>query len=142
MSLVVFLAVKADVARGGTACEQYRQCLDIAFDRVHRLHVAAHLQACDFGHLELGAKVCGLLAHRPRKFLARGGQDAGVVDDFVRDGDLSTEAVLLEHEHAVAGTSEVERRGEAGRASADDDGVVEILRVGHFNLLVSVESLS
>ena len=142
VALVVLLAIEADVARGGAACEQHRQRLDVALGRVHGLHVAVHLQAGDFGHLELGAKVRGLLAHRARKLLARGSQDAGVVDDLVRDGNLPAEAVLLEHEHAVAGAPEVKRRGEAGGASADDDGVVEILRVGHFNLLESVESLS
>ena len=125
------LALKANLTRRGTGCHEHREAAQIPLAGVDDLNVAAHLEARHLGKAELGAKGLRLPAHGVREFRTRGAEDAGVVDDLARDGDLTAKAVPLHDDDPVAGAGQIEGGGEPGWPTADHDGVVEVALVRH-----------
>ena len=126
MTAEPLLALEAHMARGGTGGHKHAKARNVALGGMDVLDVTGEVEARDLGEHELGAEGLGLALHGGRELLARGGEDARVVHDLVGDGDLAAEVFLLDHEHAIACTGEVDGRREACRASAHDHGVIEL----------------
>ena len=78
----------------------------------------------DFGELGVGAEAEGLGEHAVGELSAGDLGDAGEVVDLGRPGDLTAEAVFLEHEHGLFRAPGVDGRGEPRRPTADNDDVV------------------
>ena len=95
------------------------------------LHIARKIDALDRGKQHRGTEGLGLLAHRVGELRARGRKDAWIVHDLGRDRDLASEMLALDHKDAVAGTCQIERRREAGGASAHDHRIIDLLFLFH-----------
>ena len=124
---------EADSARACSCSNDNAERSDIAARSLNRFNRAGEVEFPCFGDKEFRPEVFGLAAHRFRKCLAGGVQDAGIVDDFVRDGDLAADVFSFENEDAEACAGQVDGGGETGRAGADDDGVVNgfVVLVAH-----------
>ena len=90
------------------------------------LDIAGKVQGARLSKQELRAERLGLATHGLGELGAARREDARVVHDLARDGDLPTKVILLHHEHPVPGTRKIDRRRKTGGTAADDDGVVEL----------------
>ena len=123
----VCFALKADHARVRTGGKQDAEALEFAAVGSDGLDLAGHIKALDAREQKFRAKALGLSTHRFGQLRAGSTRDAGVVHNFVGNGDLAAEFLLLDHDHAIFRSCKVQRRGEARRAAADDDNIIEIL---------------
>ena len=59
-------------------------------------------------------------------YLARARYRVLVVEKehFGGDGDLAAEVILLDHQHAIPGTGQIQGSRQAGRSAADHDYIV------------------
>ena len=74
---------------------------------MHGFDVAMHVEADGFGRKKFSAEVLRLLTHGLGKCTASGAADARIIDYLIGDGDLSTEIVFLENQHAISGAGQI-----------------------------------
>ena len=104
--------------------QQDTEGFQLAPGSFHGFEVAFHIQALHLRQQELRAEGFGLGAHSLGQLRAAGAFDAGVIHDFVGNGDLAAEFFFLDHDHAVFGSCQVQCGSQARRPAADDHNVI------------------
>ena len=123
----LFLSGKADHAGMCAGGQQYAEALQGAPAGLHGFDLAGHVQRRNLCQQKLCAEMLRLFAHGFGKLGAAGALHAGIVDHLGGDGDLPAEMVLFHHNHPVTGPCQIKSGSKPGRATADNDYIVEIV---------------
>ena len=124
---VLLLTFEPDLTGAGSGGNQNAEGPQIAPGCVDHLDVAIHINPGGLGRHELRTEVLGLLTHGLGQLVPIRPGHSWVVDHVRSDGDLPAEIVLLQNQSTVPGTGQVEPGAQSGRATTDDDHIIEIL---------------
>ena len=105
------------------------QVLALGADQL--LDFALQLNALDHVRDTLSAELFGLLGHTGDQAGAALAFDhlAGIVFDFISDGDLAAVLALLDDQGGQTGTAGIQTGSEAGRAGAQNDDIINFAHV-------------
>ena len=120
----VRFSIEADHSGMGAGGKQDAEGFQLATAGPDGFEIALHLQAFHLRQHELRSEGLRLAAHGLGELRAAGALDAGIVHDFMGNGDLAAEFFFFHYDNAVFGSCQVQGGRQARRPAADDDNVI------------------
>ena len=125
------LTLKPDLSRACSCRQDHAQRPESAFVRDSGFHIAFQIQGLYFRLSKFRAKIFRLFSHIVREVRAVRFQHSRIIYNFGGDGDLSSDLLFLDHQHAILCSCQIDSGGESSRTAANDNTVVKFHVIFH-----------